>query len=85
MLGSSRWETSSDKRNHENDGACKLGALNCMVYQEYVVSYVVSSDHNYSLYNIDEGKFFLCDFKLLCLKSHTIISLIKASYSLWNK
>ena len=30
--GTSRWETSSNKGKHENDGACKLGSLDCMVY-----------------------------------------------------
>ena len=58
--GTSRWETSSNKRKHENDGTCELGSLDCMVYQEYVVSF----DHNYSLYNIDEGKFVTCGYQV---------------------
>ena len=35
-----------------------------MVYQEYVFSF----DHNYSVYNIDEGKFVVCDFQVTLLK-----------------
>ena len=52
-----------------------------MVYQEYVVSF----DHNYSLYNIDEGN-LACDCQVFWQKKlFTMISLNKASYGLWNE
>ena len=58
--GTSCRETSSNKRKYENDGACKLGPLDCLVYQEYVISFY----HNYFVNSIDEGKFVASDCRV---------------------